>query len=261
MERVNLNSAGERKKLIWAIGLGVVALIFLWWTFFGFGSGNPTPTRTAAVPSASSARPPLRNSQPQPQDPERIREDLLNQMQPITYDSVSPPATEARRNIFAFYEPPPPSIKVPATPTPTPTPTPPVLLAGVSPANVYARTSDFTLEATGDKFTAELRVTIDGRELPTRVTSPQQLTANVPAAVIANPGPRQVILRSSDGKLYSNALALNVSQPPTPNFTYVGILGTKHHVNDTAIVQDRGNREILNAKRGDVIGGRFRVTS
>jgi hypothetical protein len=68
------------------------------------------------------------------------------------------------------------------------------------------------------------------------------------------------MLRSSDGALYSNPSMLSVAAPPIPNYTYVGILGTKHHI-DTAIVQDKTNKEVLNIQRGDLLGGRFRVTS
>jgi hypothetical protein len=78
--------------------------------------------------------------------------------------------------------------------------------------------------------------------------------------MIANAGARQVIVRSPDGNLYSNATTLNVSAPPTPNYTYIGIIGTYPRL-DTAIVQEKGSREILNAQRGDVLGGRFRLTS
>jgi hypothetical protein len=135
-----------------------------------------------------------------------------------------------------------------------------VLLAGLSPANVYARTAEFKLEVTGDKFTPQLKVLIDNNEVPTRYISPQQLSATVAAAVIANPGARQVMLRSSDGTLYSNSSALNVSPAPIPNYNYVGIFGTHRHI-DTAIVQDKASKEILNIQRGDLLGGRFRVTS
>src|SRR5262249_1304378 len=140
------------------------------------------------------------------------------------------------------------------------TPTPPVLLASVSPINVYARTGDFILEATGNKFTPDLRLTLDGRDLPTRYSGPQQISANVSAALIAVAGTRQIMLRSPDGKSYSKSMTLNVAQPPTPNFNYVGIIGTHRHV-DTAILQDRNSREIVNVQRGDIVGGRFRITS
>jgi hypothetical protein len=51
-----------------------------------------------------------------------------------------------------------------------------------------------------------------------------------------------------------------VAAPPTPNYSYVGIIGTRKFI-DTAILQDKGNKEILNVQRGDLLGGRFRVTS
>ncbi len=77
------------------------------------------------------------------------------QLAPIEYVPSSYSAPEAKRNIFAYYEPPKVTVAAPSTPTPTPEPPPPVLLASVSPSNVYARTADFKLEAAGDKFTPD----------------------------------------------------------------------------------------------------------
>ena len=116
------------------------------------------------------------------------------------------------------------------------------------------------MEVSGDKFTSQLRIVIDNAELPTRYISPQQLSATVPANLIANAGARQVLTRSADGKLYSNVLTLAVNAPPTPNYSYVGIIGTRRYI-DTAILQDKGSKETLNVQRGDLLGGRFRVTS
>jgi len=143
----------------------------------------------------------------------------------------------------------------------TPTPTPPLLLASVSPASIYARTDDFTLEVTGDKFTPAVRIVIDNRELPTRFVSPQQLSATVPASIIVNPGQRQIVVRNTDGSLYSLPASLNVTAPPTPNYNYVGILGKPRHIGDTALLQDKNNKEVVSVQRGDIVGGRFRVTS
>lgn len=125
---------------------------------------------------------------------------------------------------------------------------------------VFARTGDFTIEISGDKFSPQLRVLVDGNELPTRFISPQQVSATVPASLIANPGSRQVMLRSTDGTLYSNNATLNIGAPPTPNYTYVGIIGTPRYI-DTAILQDKSSKELLNIQRGDLVGGRFRITS
>jgi hypothetical protein len=258
MQVTDINNPGERKKLIWALVLGLVAIVFLWWTFFGFGrSSKPTVNRNTQNLNQISRNRTAGNSAPIQRDNE-LQPPPLEQLRPVSCCATLPSVAEARRNIFVYYEKPPaPEAPVP---TPTPTPPPPVLLAAVSPSNVYARTDDFTVEVTGDKFTPEVRITVDGRELSTRFLSPQQLSATVPAAMIANAGARQVIVRSPDGKLYSNATMLNVNPPPTPNYTYIGIIGTQRRL-DTAIVQDKGTREVLNMQRGDVLGGRFRLTS
>ena len=258
MQATDIRNPTERNKLILAGALGLVALLFLWWTFFGFGSSSKpgvprqagqSPSVTNRVPSKLPQTSVIEGNAPSQDDPPR----------PVIYH---PPvsAPEAGRNIFAYYEPPPPPVKVSVTPTPTPTPTPPVLLANISPANVFAKTADFPLEISGDKITSQLRVVIDNSEVPTRYIGPQQLTATVPAALIANPGSRQVMLRSSDGKVYSNTLTLSVAEAPKPNYSYIGIIGTPHHI-DTAILQDKNNKDTLNVQRGDLLGGRFRVTS
>jgi hypothetical protein len=128
------------------------------------------------------------------------------------------------------------------------------------PNNVYARTADFSLQIMGDKFTPAVHVSIDGRDLPTRFINAQQLFTTVPAALITNPGPRQVTVRSNDGQLYSNAITLTVTPPPVPNYSYIGIIG-KPRFNDTAVLQDKSSKDLVNVQRGDLLGGRFRVSS
>jgi hypothetical protein len=238
-----------------AVGLGVVALIALWWTFFGFGSSKPQPRNNVSTASVSPT--PSGQSKNPKAAPSPIID--LAEIGLVDFRITLPLVPQPRRNIFAFYEPPP--LPVPTPPQPSPTPTPAVLLAAISPSNVYARTDDFTLEARGDRFTSELHIVIDGRELPTRYISPQQLSATVPAAMIANPGQRQIIVKGSDPKFFSNQLSLSVAAPPTPNYTYVGIIGKPRHIGDTALLQDKSSKEILSIQRGDVLGGRFRVTS
>jgi hypothetical protein len=253
-----MSNPSERKKLIGAAVLGLVAIILLWWTFFGFG-GSSTTTTQRTTPTPTPLIRTSGNRAPTDQ-PVESRGDLLDQLRPVNWEFSTPAVPEPRRNIFVYYEPPPPVQKPSIVPTPTPTPIPPVLLANLAPAMVFARTADFTLEISGDKFTPQMRVVVDGNELATRFKGPQQISALVPAALIANPGSRQVMLRSTDGSLYSNSATLNIGAPPTPNFTYVGIIGTPRYI-DTAILQDKSSKEILNIQRGDLLAGRFRVTS
>lgn len=259
MQITDIKNPAERKKLIWALALGLLAIVFLWWTFFGFGgSSRPKSANVRNVSNPTLAPGSRAAVDPtQPQKADDLKTPLLEQLRPVAYSPVLPSVAEAGRNIFVYYEKP-VAVTVPSVPTPTPPP--PLLLAAVSPASVYAKTDDFTLEVTGDRFTPEVRITVDGRELSTRFMGPQQLSATVSASMIADAGSRQVIVRSADGKLYSNATMLNVSPPPTPNYTYIGIIGTQRRL-DTAILQDKGSKEIVNVQRGDLLGGRFRLTS
>jgi len=259
MALVDLSKPGEKKKLIFAGVLGLGAILVLYWVLIGFDSRSPAPARTTA--SATPQRPGTGTQRPAAAVPASPQVVDVARLAPIEYLPSSYSAPEAKRNIFAYYEPPKGPVTAPSTPTPTATPPPPVLLASVSPSNVYARTADFKLEAAGDKFTPEMRIFVDGRELPTTYKGPQQLSTTIAASFITAPGARQVVVRTPDNRLYSNQLSINVAAPPTPNYTYVGIISPQNRVNDTALLQDRNNKSIVPAYRGDVIGGRFRVTS
>ena len=135
------------------------------------------------------------------------------------------------------------------------------MVSSLSPQTVYAGTpADFNLQVSGDKFTPAVHVMLDGRDLPTRFINAQQLFATVSQTLIKNAGVRQVMARSPDGKLYSNTLTLNISPAPQPNYAYVGIIG-KPRFNDTALLQDKGNKEFIRVTRGDPVGGSFKVVS
>lgn len=258
MQSIDLNKPGERKKLIWAGLLGFAALIILWWALFGFGGSSPTTTPRASASPTATPRTPGANRPIAPASEAVVD---LARISPIEYQPTSYSPPDVKRNIFAYWvapvKPPPVVQEAPATPTPPP----PLLLASLSPTNVYARSADFKLELAGDKFTPAVKIYFDGRELPTTFNGPQQLSATVPAALIAAPGSKNIQARTPDNSLYSATVALNVAAPPTPNYSYVGIIGEQTRVNDVAIVQDKSNKNILNVHRGDVLSGRFRVTS
>ena len=258
MKFIDPNNPNEKKKLIAAGALGLVAILVLGYVLFGGSSKpatnsnkvaqtSPTPTRAANTPVGID-------------DPSST--DDCSYCQPVVSLIGAAPNTEANRNIFAYYIPPSPTPKPsPPPPLPSPTPSPPLTAQGLSPANVYARTpGDFALQITGDKFTPAVHVFMDGRDLPTRFISAQQLFATVPAAMISSPGSRQVEVHTPDRKLYSNVITLNVTPPPLPNFTFVGLI-LKPRYNDTAVLQDKSSKDLMNVQRGDAVGTRFKVVS
>lgn len=265
MQAIDLSKPGEKRKLIWAAILGFVALIVLWWVFFGFG-GSSTSSKTpraAASPTPRSTTRQATATQQQPAQP--VSNDVadLARFTPIEYQlsSYNAPDTTGR-NIFAYWVPPPKPSPVVQQPVPSPTPPPPLLLASMSPSNVYARSADFKLEVAGDKFTPATKIYFEGRELQTTYISPQQLSGNVTAALIAAPGTRNIVVRTPDNSLYSAPAVMSVAAPPLPNYTYVGIISPNNRVDDVAIVQDKSDKnKIMNVRRGDLLSGRFRVTS
>jgi hypothetical protein len=249
------NNPNEKKKMIAAGALGLVALIVLGYVFFGGSSTKPSSKPIAGGPSPA-VKPGI--------SPEPLVETDNNctYCQPISYNGTIPAVNEANRNIFAYYIPPSPTPKPPPIlPTPTPPPPPPLTARSLSPSNVYARTpGDFSLQVNGDKFTPAVRIFIDGRDLPTRFINAQQLFTTVPANLIANPGVRQVEVRTPDRTLYSNIISLNVTPAPVPNFAYVGLIA-KPRYNDTAVLQDKSSKDFINVQRGDAVGTRFKVVS
>ena len=252
----------ERNKLIAAIAFGAIALLLLGRMFFG---GSDTPVRRTSNTNNPNARAAIGTTANGSNGSAQAdaTNDSIQMPRELVYKPVSYSVPDAGRNIFAFYVAPvrpTPAIDAAVTvPEATPEPTPPIMLSGISPANVIARTGDFTLQLSGDKFTPQARVYVDGQELPTTFASAQQLSTTVPAALIAAPGARTIVVRTPDNQLYSNQTTLSVAAPPTPPFTFVGILGGPRY-NDKAILKNQSN-ELITVQRGDTVAGRFKVTS
>lgn len=259
----------ERNKMIAAIALPVIAVIAVLWSVFGSSSSTKTSnTNNRKRTTTQSVTPSGVNQSPKPDDK---GDQIVTPPRPLDVDWSLPEVASAERNIFAFYVKPPPTPKlsaVVATPTPTPTPTPPppppFALYGINPANVYAQTGDFKLEVTGDKFTADARIYVDNRELPTQIAGAQRAVATVPASLTAASGARQIVVRTPDSRLYSNAATLNIAEPPKPQYTYVGLVGgaKRGKDKDTALLKPQGqNDELLSVHLGEPVGDRFRVTA
>lgn len=251
MQLFDPKNPNEKKKMIAAAVLGLSAILVLGYLFLG-GSSS-TPTAKGPQPKAT----PTPRVTKAPDVPDATSDDLAS-LHEINYPRAIPAVAEANRNIFAYYVPPPPRPTPP--PQPSPVPTPPLVANSVSPQSVYARTGDFSLQVMGDKLVPGVNIVLDGRVMQTRYINAQQLATTVTSEMIANPGSRQIVLKNANGSLYSNPVNLIVTPPPVPNFNYVGLIG-KRTFNDWAVLQDKNSKEFINVQRGDVVGGRFRVTS
>ncbi|HZB45986.1 MAG TPA: hypothetical protein VE360_12100 [Pyrinomonadaceae bacterium] len=247
----------ERNKLIAAIALPILALIFAYNMFSG--PSRPAPATTTGNANARPGGARTTTAQQQAPGPAAAEvEGSAADVVPIICCPEPFFGGDAGRNIFAFYVKPTPSPAPVPTVEVTPTPTPPKLLAGLMPQSVFARTAGFTLQATGDKFGPGDRIYVNGQELQTQYKSPQQLSASVPASLISSPGPRSVKVQTPDGTLYSNEAMLNVMQAPAPTYTFVGFLKRRTASANTAVLKD-AKGELYSVRQGDLVEGRFRV--
>src|SRR5262249_52363414 len=92
----------EKKKMIAAAGIALVAILVLGYVFFGGNSSKP-PTNQIARTSPTPVRTP---KDPGVQVPPP---DDSSDYQRVVFNRSIPPVDDASRNIFAFYEPPPPT--------------------------------------------------------------------------------------------------------------------------------------------------------
>src|SRR6266566_586806 len=101
MQLFDPNNPNEKKKMIAAAVLGVGAIAVLGYVFFGGSSTKTTTTNTIAKasPTPRSAK-----------EPETIAYEPSD-FQPVNYIGTQPAVSEADRNIFAYYVPPPPPVK------------------------------------------------------------------------------------------------------------------------------------------------------
>jgi len=259
-----INDPNERKKLIAAIVLGVLAVVAL---FFAFGRGL---FATSASPSTAAKTTPT--PKPSPAAPGTFTlptadEQNFNDTTTPVVMPANIPAPDPGRNIFAFYEPPKPTpysptpVVISTPPTPTPTPTPAYEMTAISPPSVYAGTNGIRLEVTGDRFEPNSHIYFNQTEFPTQFISPQKLVANIPANLLTTEGSRQIIVQSPDGKKYSTQFMLTVQAPPKPAYTYLGMIGRRRFNNDTGFFLDAGKSDStpIDVRINDVVGGRFRL--
>ncbi len=261
----------ERNKMIAAAILGVASLLALYMafgrSFFG-GTTTAVTVKVSPTPRLGVPPPANRGDTVLPSADEQI---FQYQTTPVIYNPGSVGAPDAGRNIFAFYEPPPPCKGAecpppptppppPPMPTPTPVPTPPIMIAA-APQSVFAGQKGFRLEVTGNEFPADARIYFNQNEMKTTFVNAQRMYTEVPANFITQEGPRQVIVQTPDGKLYSNQVLLRVQAPPKPSLQYIGMIARMRYNNDTAYFIEPGNDKPIGRRLSEIVGGRFRLVN
>jgi hypothetical protein len=261
-------SPAEKNKIIAAMVLGGMAVLTIGYNIIGlYNPGRKTSVTVTASPTPTTSPKTSSDVAALPNNEEVNFEYTTT---PVNYEPGAFYAPDAGRNIFAFYEPPPPTpyvapsvvVKPPTPiPPPPPTPTPPLLIGFVTPQEVYAGSKTFRLEVSGDKFTPDSVILFNGSQLPTTYISPQQLVAEIPSNLISGEGPKQIMVVTPNGKLYSNQVLLNVQPQPKPPLLYIGAKLSQRNNNNTAYFREKDKNMEFGARLNDTVSGRFRVIS
>jgi hypothetical protein len=177
---------------------------------------------------------------------------LLNDTTPLDLAAlrVASGGAEIKRNIFAYYVPPPAPI---ITPKP-----PPIVLRYIQPQTVVAGTpKPVVLIVSGSPLPADAQVLYGGVPKPTKRTGEGGLAIDVAPAdySTARNVTIEVKSQSKPAEMYSNTIAFMIQPSPNPPFKFVGRIG------ELAVFElnEGGTREYMRLKRGATIQGVWRI--
>ncbi|MEP7274326.1 MAG: hypothetical protein ABI882_22730, partial [Acidobacteriota bacterium] len=157
------------------------------------------------------------------------------------------------RNIFVYPTPTPLPTPKPLPPAPTPLP-PPIMITSVNPSGRIARTGDFEMTVMGAKIPADAKILINGQPYPTTILGEAQAKASIAALAISQSGNLRVEIKSAaDTSLFSNALNLNVADPPIPPYLYVALVVNNAGVH-MAVLKSQADSRLINVHKGDLLG-------
>jgi hypothetical protein len=242
----------KRKRIL----LGVLFAVLIAALYFQFFSGGNKPQVAQPVAARGRATP---APAPTPRQGDRRVPTISQPLDLASMTNRTESSDGSGRNIFIYPTPTPPPTPKPAAPTPTPIP-PPVTLFSANPGSVFAGSPDFNLSVFGEKIPQDGKILINGREFPTTIVNPKELRARVTSDAIRSAGSLGIMVRSSsDAKLYSNQLPLNVSEPPRPPYRYIGRI--ERRTGATAVLKAQNDEQVFNVSRDSVFGGRWKVIS
>jgi len=255
-----VQSKTEKKKLVLAIVLGILAVIAVGYNLLGIFSSPSKP----AVPPVASTQPQSERFPAETGNQPGLRTEspIVIDSSEIAYSPETYSGGAARRNIFAFYEPPPKPQPTPRPlPTPKPTPPPPQTIVAMSPSSSFAGGKGFRFEVSGSNFTADTKIYFNEGQLQTTFINSQRLAANISGNMVSTEGVRNVQVKTADGRLYSNLTRFNVLPPPRPAFSFLGATLRARSNNATAYIQEQSGSDPVARRLNDVLGGRFRIVN
>lgn len=130
----------------------------------------------------------------------------------------------------------------------------PLQIVESNPAIAYVQTPNtgLTLSVVGSGFTGASRVVLDGTAVPTTLVSSREVTAAVPASMVAGARGFVVFVQNSPSAV-SNVTHLNVIQPITVGTSPVGV--AIDNARDQAVVTNSGSDtvSIVNLLTGEVV--------
>jgi hypothetical protein len=252
-ENSTTEKSSEKRKWILLGALGVVLVVTFYLQFFSGGNRTQVTSPVAARGRATPA------PAPTPRASDRKVPTISEPLDLASMTDRTGSGDGIGRNIFIYPTPTPPPTPKPASPTPTPIP-PPVTLFSANPGSVYARSPDFNLAVFGEKIPQDGKILINSREFPTTFVSARELRARVTGDAIRSAGSLSILVRSSsDATLYSNQLPLNVTEPPPPNYRYIGRI--ERRTGAIAILKAKTDDQVFSVGKDAVFGGRWKVIS
>ena len=232
----------RKKILLGTLFLVLVGVLYI--QLFTGGEDRPSPPPVSDVPKSESA--PSRVTRPAQSSSTIPIVTLPLDLVAITNRIIGKTGgPTGGRNIFVYPTPtPPPPPK--AEPPPPPLPPPPITLDTVSPSGVIARTGDFNVTVFGTKIPADGQLQVHGQALNTTIVSATEAKAKISADLIRIGGNLNITIRSSaDSTLFSNQVSINVAEPPTPLYRYIGLIVNRQR--KLAVVKELdGNQGLLN---------------
>lgn len=245
------NSPENRKRIL--LGILFIALIgVLYFQFFTSGEDRPAPATNPGTSGSSASGPslattgsqPVRQTKPPGKEAPIVTLPLdLVAVTNRLFGKGEPGSSSSGRNIFVYPTPTPPPPPKPEPPPP-PIPPPPITLTSVTPSGVIARTGDFKFTVFGDKIPPDGQIQVGGRPLNTTVISTTEAQSLITADMIKSGGNLNITIRSSsDPSLYSGQVSINVADPPTPLYRYIGLIVTRKE--KLAVVKELDDDQLM----------------